>query len=141
MRELPRIPPTDTIWALDRVRHSADSRVVRRGIILIATINAPQLPQSKPPSCKSSPTSPMRSLSPIPIPKENTAANQGKSNTFGKKVPPMRITTAMERDLPSAERRNDKGACWTCLDKDRTCDGRLPRKFTHLLLNPVREHY
>ncbi|KAK3322791.1 fungal-specific transcription factor domain-containing protein [Apodospora peruviana] len=34
----------------------------------------------------------------------------------------------MERNLPPrAERRNDEGACWTCLDRNWQCDGGLPR--------------
>ncbi|KPM41935.1 hypothetical protein AK830_g4619 [Neonectria ditissima] len=34
---------------------------------------------------------------------------------------------AMERNLPRVERRNDKGACWSCLDKNWVCDGALPQ--------------
>lgn len=33
----------------------------------------------------------------------------------------------MQWDSPQAERQNDKGICWTCLDKNRSCDGDLPR--------------
>ncbi|KAF9888967.1 hypothetical protein FE257_008137 [Aspergillus nanangensis] len=32
----------------------------------------------------------------------------------------------MERTLPRATRQNDDGACWTCLNKNRECDGGLP---------------
>ncbi|KAL6407157.1 Protein of unknown function DUF3468 [Ilyonectria robusta] len=35
--------------------------------------------------------------------------------------------SAMERNLPRAERQNDKGACWTCLERNWPCDGALPR--------------
>ncbi|KAM3527577.1 hypothetical protein NHJ13051_002877 [Beauveria bassiana] len=33
---------------------------------------------------------------------------------------------AMELNLTPSERQNDEGACWTCFDNGRQCDGRLP---------------
>ena len=36
----------------------------------------------------------------------------------------------MEPNLTPAERQNDEGACWTCLDKSMQCDGQLPRMYS-----------
>ncbi|KAH7123275.1 C6 transcription factor [Dactylonectria estremocensis] len=33
----------------------------------------------------------------------------------------------MERNFPQAERQNEKGACWTCVERNWQCDGTLPR--------------
>ncbi|KAM0738396.1 hypothetical protein ACQRIT_006133 [Beauveria bassiana] len=37
------------------------------------------------------------------------------------------MTATMEHNLTPSERQNDEGACWTCFDNGRQCDGRLPR--------------
>ncbi|KAH7131119.1 C6 transcription factor [Dactylonectria macrodidyma] len=41
-------------------------------------------------------------------------------------ISPRQISV-MERNLPRAERQNDKGACWSCVERNWVCDGALPR--------------
>lgn len=93
--------------------------VLRRTGVLILPGNA----QSRPPDhylgiC---PSSLDLSLGTAPSPLSNAPNYQPETGWI------TNMTAAMERNLTPSERQNDEGACWTCFDNGRQCDGRLPR--------------